>query len=195
MFSIIKTAAFALLLGMGSLISADADAAIIQLNGSGQYQSEVISDNGWTNNFGAGEVDFWILTLTEESKLSVAVLSDIVFGFSLYSGELLLDPGMLFSNYADFFGFAGESLTFLTGTDPFTPLSGGTLVDFILPAGSYTLAVGGNDFGFDPFGSYQYRLDLKNQPTKLVSAPATATLMLLGLAMMFRQQRRRLLRQ
>lgn len=191
MFSIIKTAAFALLLGMGSLISADADAAIIQLNGSGQYQSEVISDNGWTNNYGAGEVDFWILTLTEESKLSVAVLSDIVFGFSLYSGELLLDPGMLFSNYADFFGFAGESLTFLTGTDPFTPLSGGTLVDFILPAGSYTLAVGGNDFGFDASGKYQYTLDLLSQPTKVVSAPATATLLLLTLAMLLRQQRRR----
>ncbi|OBP15737.1 hypothetical protein A5320_10630 [Rheinheimera sp. SA_1] len=191
MFSIIKTAAFALLLGLGSLVSANADAAIIQLNGSGQYQSEVISDNGWTNNYGAGEVDFWILTLTEESKLSVAVLADIVFGFSLYSGELLLDPGMLFSNYADFFGFAGESLTFLTGTDPFTPLSDGTLIDFILPAGSYTLAVGGNDFGFDPFGSYQYTLDLKNQPTKLVSAPATATLLLLAFAMLLRQQRRR----
>jgi hypothetical protein len=191
MFSIIKTAAFALLLGMGSLISADADAAIIQLNGSGQYQSEVISDNGWTNNYGAGEVDFWILTLTEESKLSVEVLSDIVFGFSLYSGELLLDPGMLFSNYADFFGFAGESLTFLTGTDPFTPLSDGTLIDFILPAGSYTLAVGGNDFGFDQGGSYQYTLNLLSQPTKLVSSPATATLLLLAFAMLLRQQRRR----
>jgi hypothetical protein len=191
MFSIIKTAAFALLLGMGSLVSADADAAIIQLDGSGQYQSEVISDNGWTNNYGAGEVDFWILTLTEESKISVAVLADIVFGFSLYSGELLLDPGMLFSNYTDFFGFAGESLTFLTGTDPFTPLSGGTLVDFILPAGSYTLAVGGNDFGFDQGGSYQYTLNLLSQPTKLVSSPATATLLLLAFAMLLRQQRRR----
>lgn len=191
MFSIIKTAAFALLLGIGSSVSTDADAAIIQLNGSGQYQSEVISDNGWTNNYGVGEVDFWILNLTEESKLSVAVLADIVFGFSLYSGDLLLDPGLLFSNYADFFGFAGESLTFLTGTDPFTPLSGGTLVDFILPAGSYTLAVGGNDFGFDPAGRYQYTLNLLSQPTKLVSSPATATLLLLACAMLLRQQRRR----
>ncbi len=191
MFSILKTAAVMLLLGMGLLATTNADAAIIQLNGSGQYQSEVISDNGWTNNYGAGEVDFWILNLTEESKLSVAVLSDIVFGFSLYSGDLLLDPGLLFSNYADFFGFAGESLTFLTGTDPFTPLSGGTLVDFILPAGSYTLAVGGNDFGFDASGKYQYTLDLLSQPTKVVSAPATATFLLLALAMLLRQQRRR----
>lgn len=191
MFSILKTIAFALLLGLGSLVSTNADAAIIQLNGSGQYQSEVISDNGWTNNYGVGEVDFWILNLTEENKLSVAVLSDIVFGFSLYSGEILLDPGVLFSNYTDFIGFAGEYLTFLTGTDPFTPLSGGTLVDYILPAGSYTLAVGGNDFGFDLSGKYQYTLDLLSQPTKVVSAPATATFLLLALTMMFRQQRRR----
>jgi len=191
MFSILKKAAFVSILGMFFLLSSHADAAIIQPNGTGQYQSEVISDNGWTNNFGAGEVDFWILHLTEESKISVAVLSDIVFGFSLYRGEMLLDPGMLFSNYSDFFGFAGESLTYLTGTDPFTPLSGGSLVDFILSAGSYTLAVGGNDFGFDSTGRYQYTLDLLSQPTKVVSSPATATMLLLACVMLLRQQRRR----
>jgi hypothetical protein len=190
MISNIKSAAFVLLLSLGSLLSPSTEAAIIALPNSGNYQSEVISDNGWTSNYGFGEVDFWVFNLTEESTLSVSVLSNIVFGFSLYDGELLLDPGMLFSNYDNFFGFAGEYLTYITGTDPFTPLSGGSLAGFKLPAGSYTLAVGGNDVGFDPTGRYQYALDMFIQPTNMVSTPATTSLLLLAFAIVIRQQRR-----
>lgn len=175
---------------VGTLLGGQAaQAGIIQTDATSTVQSSVIADNGWTNNFGSGEVDFWWFELTQDSWFSASILADIVFGLSLYSGQVQQDPGMLFSNFSDFSGFAGESLTYLAGTDPFTPLSGGSLDKILLKSGVYTLAVGGNDIGFDPVGQYSYQLALQSSALQQVPAPAPA--MLLALAVVGLLARRR----
>jgi hypothetical protein len=182
MMNLIKSVCSTLLL-IGTLwCGQQAQAGIIQTTATSTVQSSVMADNGWTNNFGNGEVDFWWFELTQDSWFSASILADIVFGLSLYSGQVQQDPGMLFSNFSDFSGFAGESLTYLTGTDPFTPLSGGSLDKILLKSGMYTLAVGGNDIGFDPVGQYRYQLALQSSALQQVPAPAPAILLALALA-------------
>ncbi len=186
---LIKTVCSTLLLIGTLMYGPQAQAGIMQTNATSTVQSSVLADNGWSNNFGNGEVDFWWFELTQDSWFSASILADIVFGLSLYSGQVQQEPGLLFSNFSDFSDFAGTSLTYLTGTDPFTPLSGGSLDKILLKSGVYSLAVGGNDAGFDPVGQYSYQLAL--QSVALQPVPAPAPVMLLALAMAGVMLRRR----
>jgi hypothetical protein len=167
-----------------------ASAAIIQTNANSVVTSVVKNDAGWIANVAQDEVDFWLFDITQDSWFSASIMADIVFGLSLYSGQVQQDPGALFNNSADFTDFAGQNLTYLVGTDPFTPLSGGVLDKVLLKAGSYTLAVGGNDVGFDATGQYQYQLSLLNKAVQQVPAPAPMMLMAFALVALFRQRQR-----
>ncbi|WP_416306183.1 hypothetical protein [Neptunicella sp. SCSIO 80796] len=187
MKTLIKLAALTLLLTLSSQSQAD----LMTLSGDGDYNGSVLSDNGWaSNNSGAGEVDFWTFSLAQDIKMSVLVTSDIVFGVSLYAGEILTDPEYNFSNYASFDGLFGETLDYVAGSDPFTPLSGNSLSDIMLTAGTYTLALGGNDLGFDMFGEYQYLLNISSQAVADVPEPEMALLMLVGVAGLMLQRKR-----
>lgn len=160
------------------MLSHFSQASLLSLPGDGNYAGAVTSDNGWTFNMGSDQVDFWTFSLAQDATMSFDVVSDIVFGLSLYSGTLFTDPGFNFSNFASFDGLFGESMNYAVGTDPFTPLSGNSLTDIFLTAGNYTLALGGNDVGFDFFGEYQYLMNVSTQSTPQVSEPKVALLML-----------------
>lgn len=187
--NLIKVVCCTLLLVTSLFGGQAAQAGIMQTNATSTVQSSVLADNGWSNNFGNGEVDFWWFELTEDSWFSASILADIVFGLSLYSGQVQQDPGLLFSNFSDFSDFAGASLTYLTGTDPFTPLSGGSLDKILLKSGVYTLAVGGNDVGFDPVGQYHYQLMLQSSALQPVPAPAPALLLALAVVGLLARRR------
>ncbi|WP_340679064.1 PEP-CTERM sorting domain-containing protein [Paraglaciecola sp.] len=172
-------------------ISSYSQASLLSLSGDGNYAGSVISDNGWTANMGSGEVDFWTFSLTQDVTLSIDVVADIVFGISLYSGTLLTDPAFNFSNFAGFDGLWGEELNYVAGTDPFTPLSGDSLSNINLSAGDYTLALGGNDFGFNSFSQFSYLMNISSQVIAPVSEPQ-AGFLLLALAGLFGLRKRKL---
>ncbi|MGY0638138.1 MAG: PEP-CTERM sorting domain-containing protein, partial [Paraglaciecola chathamensis] len=66
------------------------------------------------------------------------------------------------------------------GNNPFVPGIGGALTDILLSAGSYTLAVGGNEGFFDTFTDYAYSVNVTLDEVS-VSAPGTICVLMLGL--------------
>ncbi|WP_156413645.1 hypothetical protein [Lacimicrobium alkaliphilum] len=174
-----------LLLTFSPLSQAD----ILSFAGDGDYNGSVTGDDGWRFNMGSGEMDFWNFTLDQETSLSVNIVSDIVFGLGLYSGELQTDPGFMFSNTGDFSGLFGESMSYIAGTDPFTPFSGNSLSNIMLSAGSYTLALGGNDAGFDMFSDFDYSMNISTQAAA-VPEPALGGLFALTLSILLIQRKR-----
>ncbi|GGD77650.1 PEP-CTERM sorting domain-containing protein [Lacimicrobium alkaliphilum] len=179
-----------LLLPVLLAISPLSQADILSFSGDGDYNGSVTGDDGWRFNQGFGEMDFWNFTVAEETSLSVNIFSDIVFGVGLYSGELQTDPGFMFSNAGDFSGLFGESMSYVAGTDPFTPFSGNSLTNIILSAGSYTLALGGNDAGFDMFSDFSYMMNISTQATTAVPEPAMGGLFALALSLLLIQRKR-----
>lgn len=172
------------------LMAVQANAAILSLDLTGTATGSLDDESGWINGDTAA-IDFYTFELTGETDLSFSL--DTMFtsmGMSLYAGEIVMDPGFLFDNSGDFFDFAGTSLTYLTGTDPFTPGVGGNeLMAGVLGSGFYTLAVGGNE-GFS-FGAFDYTLDA-TAASVAVPEPSTfavVLMMLAGMSWMRRVQR------
>lgn len=172
------------------LVAVQANADIMSLDMPGEATGSFSDESGWLNGDTA-EIDFYTFELAADTDVSFSL--DTLFtsmGMSLYAGEILLDPGFLFSNSGDFFDFAGVELTYLTGTDAFLPGAGNNeLAAGLLDAGWYTLAVGGNE-GFS-FGAFDYTLTA-TAVTTTVSEPSTfgiVLMMLAGLAYSRRTQR------
>lgn len=172
------------------LVAVQANAAILSLDVPGTATGSFSDESGWLNGDTA-EIDFYTFELTADTDVSFSL--ETVFtsmGMSLYTGEIVMDPGFLFDNSGDFFDFAGTALTYVTGTDALLPGAGDNeLAAGLLDAGWYTLAVGGNE-GFS-FGAFDYTLTATAVATT-VSEPSTfgvVLMMLAGLAYSRRAQR------
>ena len=165
------------------LVAVQANAAIMSLGVPGSASGSLNDESGWLNG-DTTAIDFYTFELTADTDLSFSLDTDFTsMGMSLYSGALMMDPGFLFDNGGDFFDFAGVSLTYLTGTNPFVPGAGSNeLIAGILGSGFYTLAVGGNE-GFS-FGPFDYALNATAVSAN-VPGPATFGIALMMLAGMF----------
>lgn len=176
----------ALLLGAG--ISSGAQAAFVaDITGSGIYSDSVVTADGWvTNSPVIDGVDFWRVVVTEASTLSISILSDLDFGISVYKGAVSDDIGYAFNNAADFTDpMTSSSGTFLAGTASYGE-AGSSLVDILLDmAGDYTIAVGGDGFGFG--GPYAYDMQVEVAPVPL---PGGFGLVALGSALLMMLRRR-----
>lgn len=172
------------------LVAVQANAAIMSMNVPGTAMGSLDDESGWLNGDTAA-IDFYTFALSADTDLSFSLDTDLTsMGMSLYAGEILMDPGFLFDNAGDFFDFGGASLTYLMGTDPFTPgVGGNTLMAGVLGNGLYTLAVGGNE-GFS-FGAFDYTLNAVAAPTAVPepSSFAIVLMMLAGLCWTRRAQR------
>lgn len=172
------------------LMAVQANAAILSLNIPGSVTGSLNSESGWLDE-DTSAIDFYTFELTSDTDLSFFADTDFTsMGMSLYAGEIMMDPGFLFNNGGDFFDFAGESLTYLTGTDSFVPGVGSNQLNAgIIDSGFYTLAVGGNE-GVS-FGAFDYTLNV-TAVSAAVPEPSTfgiALLMLSGLYCTRRHQR------
>lgn len=170
-----RVASFVALFATASIASANFTGDV---TGGGVFSDNVSTADGWQfNNPAANGVDFWTLTISEPSYLSVNVGSDIDFGISVYQGAVSDSLGFAFNNAAGFedpltFDFG----TFIAGTPNFG-VAGSSLADILLSAtGVYTIAVGGADFGFA--GPYQYDMSVS---VAAVPVPAAVWLFATGL--------------
>lgn len=160
-------------------ISAFAQHISGDVTGGGTVTGEVTSSYAWiqANPVDGSEVNFWTLTGNAGDVLSIVVnSSQLEFGVSVYQGLIepfeLLVPG--FANDADF----GDNV-FVAGTPSFGAV-GTSLLNVALPfAGIYTIAVGGEGFGFD--ASYGYSMDVSVAPVPLPAAVWLLGSALLGL--------------
>ncbi|BBA35554.1 uncharacterized protein sS8_3617 [Methylocaldum marinum] len=148
------------------------------VTGGGAFSDDVSTADGWVlNNPASNGVDFWTLTIDQPGYLSVNVGSQIDFGISVYQGSVSDSVGFAFDNAASFRDpITSELGTFIDGTPNFG-FAGSTLEDvFLATAGTYTIAVGGSDFGFS--GPYQYEMTVN---VSAVPLPAAVWLFLTGL--------------
>ncbi|MBB6091271.1 hypothetical protein HNQ60_000117 [Povalibacter uvarum] len=147
------------------------------VTGGGSFSGTVTSAGAWVqaNPVDGTEVNFWTLTGNAGDLLSIIVSSSqLEFGVSVYQGVVepleLLIPG--FANDGDF----GDNV-FVAGTPSFGA-AGTSLLNITLPfAGIYTIAVGGEGFGFE--SSYAYNMDVAVAPV-----PLPAAVWLLGSALL-----------
>lgn len=170
-----------LLMTVALCTSTLASASIIALPNDGNVSDSLTGDSGWLNEDTFGDaLDFVTFEVSTDSLLSVTSSALINLGLSVYQGSVVNDFAIPFSNGGDFTDLFGD-LNFIAGNNPFVPGLGGSLTDIALTAGSYTLAVGGNEGFFDTFTDYAYnlRVTLDEVP---VSAPSSLLVLLLGLA-------------
>ncbi|QJR82408.1 PEP-CTERM sorting domain-containing protein [Alteromonas pelagimontana] len=164
-----------------------ANAGIMPISLPSSYTGTVASEDGWL----AGDtsaIDFFVFSLDKETEISFNIDALTSFGMSLYAGELSADPSFLFSNSSDFITFTGESLTYLTGIDGFTPNAGENELDAgWLAAGVYTLALGGNE-GIS-FASAAYTLEAIANAAQ-VPEPGTFILTIMGVAALIQRKKR-----
>ncbi|MBT1064202.1 PEP-CTERM sorting domain-containing protein [Bowmanella sp. Y26] len=178
MQALLKSAGLALIL----LFGATSQAAIIPMTLPGNVTGQVMGEDAWQMDDTAG-VDFWTFEVTEAGSYSFSVSSAINFGLSLFSGTLTADPGFLFFHDQSFTSLFDGELVYVGGTAPYVP-GVGNMFGINLAAGSYTLALGGNDFG-PGFDSIDYGLSVAKVPE-----PSLLVLFLLALAgLVYRQQR------
>ncbi|WP_018984632.1 hypothetical protein [Salinimonas chungwhensis] len=165
------------------LVAVQANAAIMSLSVPGSASGILSSESGWLSG-DTSAIDFYTFELSSDTDLSFSLNTAFTsMGMSLYAGEIMMDPGFLFNNGADFFDFAGESLTYLTGTDSFLPGAGNNELDAgIVGSGFYTLAVGGNE-GFS-LGAFDYTLNATAVSAN-VAEPSTFGIVLIMLAGLF----------
>ncbi len=168
-----------LLFTVGILLSTlglSANAGVITIPGNGTYSDSVTGDSGWFTDGATGDIDYWIFDITEPKSLSVSILSDIVFGISVYQGQPDSDTSVLFDNDADSFDLFNGPLTYVGGTDSLVSGIGGSLNQLLLSTpGTYTIAVGGNN-GLFSFDTYQYDMQVA-----LVPEPSILLVLVAGL--------------
>ncbi|TQV68146.1 PEP-CTERM sorting domain-containing protein [Exilibacterium tricleocarpae] len=126
----------------------------------GNFSDTVDSADGWvTDNAVDNGVDFWTLNITAPALLTIDISSIIDFGISIYQGIVQDDLGFAFDNDADFTDPSTFNQgTFVAGTPSFGA-AGSSLRIFLANAGDYTIAVGGDDFGFG--GPYDYKMQVE----------------------------------
>jgi len=158
-----------------------ASASIISYTLGADYSGTVASEDGWLMG-DTTAIDFFTFSVAQDTTLSFEITADTSFGMSLYSGMLENDPGFLFSNNSDFSDFLANSFTYLAGTDGFVPGAGNNiLVDVMLAAGEYTLALGGNE-GFS-LGEAGYSMT-SSFTSADVSEPSTLAALMMGLVLL-----------
>ncbi len=156
-------------------------ASIIALPADGNVSDSVVGDSGWTNEDTFGDaLDFVTFDVSTDSLFSVNSSALINLGLSVYQGTVVNDFGIPFANGSDFSDLF-SNLSYVAGNNPFVPGIGGALTDILLTAGSYTLAVGGNEGFFDTFTDYAYDLSVALDEVP-VSAPSTLLIFVLSLA-------------
>lgn len=173
---------------LGIAFSSVANAAFVNdITASGAYSDSVATADGWvTNSPVVDGVDFWRVIVGEGSILSVNILSDLDFGISVYKGAVSDDIGYAFDNAGDFTDpTTAVSGTFLAGTPSYGE-AGSALSNILLDmAGEYTIAVGGDGFGFS--GPYAYEMLVEVAPVPL---PGGFGLAALGSALLMMLRRR-----
>lgn len=177
----------AAILAMAASASTQA-AFVADITDSGVYSDSVATADGWvTNSPVVDGVDFWRLIVTEASYLSVELFSDLDFGISIYKGAVSDEIGFAFDNAASFTDPNTSAFgTFLAGTPSYGE-AGSLLSDiFLESAGEYTIAVGGDGFGFS--GPYNYDMQVEVAPVPL---PGGFGLAALGASMLMMLRRRR----
>jgi len=166
------------LIGSAALIAAFAVPAAAQafgsgdITGGGRFEGTLTSPSAWINANPLDDVDvnFWTFSGQAGDTWSFVVTpreaTAIEFGISLYFGPVaafdLLVPG--FDNEGDF-----ADAVFVAGTPAFGAL-GTSLLDIVLTStGTYTLAIGGEEFA--ALGSeFAYTLDANVAPVPLPAA-------------------------
>lgn len=146
------------------------------ISGSGHYSGNLDINFGWIDppfglNSWGDHVDLWQINGAAGDSLSLELTSqDTALGFSVYFGEITaLD---LLTGAFDNDGDIGNAL-YLTGASLWNTSQ--SLGNFILGnSGTYTLVVGGKDFG--GYSGYHYHMDIA-----LVPEPSTWMLLIAGL--------------
>ncbi|GAC12909.1 PEP-CTERM sorting domain-containing protein [Aliiglaciecola lipolytica] len=162
--------------------SASASASIIALPADGVVADSVVGDSGWLNEDTFGDaIDFITFEIAEKSMFSANTDALISMGISLYQGMLTNDFAIPFSNSGDFTDLF-TNLLYVAGDNPFLPGFGGSISNVMLEAGSYTLAIGGNEGFFDIFTEYAYNLDVMIEEIQEVPEPSAFFLLFFGLA-------------
>lgn len=132
----VKTTMAALLLAASSFSHAVITGDV---TGGGVFYDSVSVADGWGSNYGSG-VDFWTLTVGDNTSLSVAVSGTFDYGISIYEGVVESDFTGAFDNNEDY-SYMGGYAAFVDGTpDLFGPFNS---LETLLDAGTYTIAVGG----------------------------------------------------
>ncbi|MEP4891167.1 MAG: PEP-CTERM sorting domain-containing protein [Aliiglaciecola sp.] len=164
------------------LCSASASASIISLPTDGLISDSVVGDSGWLNEDTFGDaIDFITFDVAAQSTFTATTDSLITMGLSLYQGTIGYDFAIPFSNNSDFSDFF-DNLVFVDGNSPYVPGLGGSLTGLVLEAGSYTLAVGGNEGFFDTFTDYAYDLEVAIAEVQQVPEPSALFLLFFGIA-------------
>jgi len=153
------------------------------ITGGGTFSGSVTSPSAWAeeNPVNGEEVNFWTLTGRAGDRVSITVNSPALnYGLSLYRGLVepfaLIVPG--FNNDGDF-----GSNVFVAGTPAFGQ-AGASLLNILLASdGPYTLAVGGEGFGFDDRFDYTMSVAVTPVPT-----PAAWLLLLPGVLALVRHR-------
>ena len=144
------------------------------VSSGGVFSDSVDTADGWVTDTAVGNgVDFWAFSVNAPTSLTIDITSIIDFGISIYQGIVQDEIGFAFDNDADFVDPSTFNLgTFLAGTPSFGA-AGSSLSLFLASAGDYTIAVGGDDFGFS--GPYDYEMAVA------VPEPGSIALILAGL--------------
>ena len=178
-----------LLMACTLCFSSLSSASIIALPADGNVSDSVVGDSGWTNEDTFGDaLDFVTFDVSTDSLFSVNSSALINLGLSVYQGTVVNDFGIPFANGSDFSDLF-SNLSYVAGNNPFVPGIGGALTDILLSAGSYTLAVGGNEGFFDTFTDYAYDLSVALDEVP-VSAPSTLLIFVLSLIGIFNTRKR-----
>jgi hypothetical protein len=174
-----KMIAAGLLLAGSSLAQA---AVVGDVTGGGTFTGTVATGDGWSTNNGVG-VDFWTITVGDNTDLSVDISGAFSYGISIYEGAVQSDAMGSFDNNADYsYNFFADQATYVTGTPEFFgPFD--SLYVTLADAGTYTIALGGVD---GLFQSMDYSMDVS-------AVPLPAAFWLFGSALlgMFGYTRRR----
>ena len=167
----------------GTAVSASAIPSFSgDVSGGGLFSDTVDTADGWVTDSAAGNgVDFWTFDISAPTWLHVDITSAIDFGISVYQGMVQDDLGFAFDNDADFTDPSTFNQgTFVGGTPSFGAV-GSQLSIFLADVGNYTLAVGGDDFGFG--GPYAYDMQVE------VPEPTPIALLLAGVLGLMLQRR------
>lgn len=156
-----KTHMKAVIAGVLFTASTLTQAAIVgDVTGGGSFAGTVANGDGWGTNNGVG-VDFWTITVADNTELNIDVTGAFNYGISVYEGAVSSDATGNFDNDGNYsYNFFSETAVFVDGTpDLFGPYN--SLYTLLADGGTYTIAIGGVD---GLYQSFNYNLEVSAVP-------------------------------